>query len=62
MFSLRLLNISRSGPLKGAVLLLKDRSVPWDLLLRGAGPEGRDPKSKRRARTAYASMPEGGTL
>src|SRR5919107_314892 len=52
MFSLRLLNISRSGPLKGAVLLLKYRSVPCDLLLRGAGPRGRDPISKREEQEA----------
>src|SRR5215203_5970545 len=47
MFSLRLLNISRSGPLKGAVLLLKYRSVPWDLLLRGAGPGGQSEEQEK---------------
>src|SRR5215207_7418290 len=61
MFSLQLLNISRSGALNQTVLLIKYRSVPWGLTEGGAGPEGRDPISKRRARSAEASMPEGGT-
>ena len=61
MFSLRLLNISRSGALHQAVLLIKYRSVPWGLT-EGGRSRGRDPVSKRRARSADASMPEGGTF
>src|ERR671920_320913 len=61
MFSLRLLNISRSGLLKGAVLLLKYRSVPWGLTEGGRSRGARSDKQKRRARTADPSMPEGGT-
>src|SRR5215203_4066202 len=52
MFSLRLLNISRSGALNQAVLLIKNRSVPWGLTEGGAGPGGRDPISKREEQEA----------
>src|SRR5829696_9188134 len=51
MFSLRLLNISRSGALNQAVLLIKNRSVLW-ALQRGAGSRGRDPISKREEQEA----------
>src|SRR5215204_6212703 len=62
MFSLRLLNISRSGALNQAVLLIKNRSVPWGLTEGGGRSRGaRSDKQKRRARSADASMPEGGT-
>src|SRR5215208_467895 len=52
MFSLRLLNISRSGALHKAVLLVRHRSVPWGFTEGGAGPGGRDPKSKREEQEA----------
>src|SRR5215204_7238744 len=61
MFSLRLLNISRSGALNQAVLLIKYRSVPWGLTEGGRSRGARSDKQKRRARSAEASMPEGGT-
>ena len=38
MFSLRLLNISRSGALNQSVLLIKNRSVPWGLTEGGRSP------------------------
>src|SRR5215203_6280615 len=40
MISLRLLNISRSGALNQAVLLIKNRSVPWGLIEGGQVPGG----------------------
>src|SRR5215204_4797261 len=52
MFSLRLLNISRSGALTQAVLLLSSIGASLGALQRGAGPGGRDPKSNREEQQA----------
>src|SRR5215218_5076988 len=61
MFSVRLLNISRSGVPNQAMLLVKHRSVPW-VLAEGEASKGRDPTSNRRARSADARMSEGGIV
>ena len=47
MFSLRVLNISRSGALKGAVLLIKYRSVPWGLTEGGRSQGARSDKQEK---------------
>ena len=47
MFSPRLLNISRSGALYQAVLLIKYRSAPWSLTEGGRSRGARSEKQEK---------------